>query len=326
MARGAHLGGINMRRFGLTLFTMALIGWVGVMPALAADYPDKPITFTITWKPGGAGDISGRLSAKAAEEVLGQPIKVINKLGGGGSIGFDYVGQQKPDGYNIGWLSASILTTTLLGTLPYAYDEKFEYVCGVTFDATAIAVRADSPHKTLDDFVAAMKANPGQVKIGTAGSSSFTYMVAAALVDKVGAKVTFVPLGKRRMPGLLSGEVDALSVHPPEMMSALKSGKVRFLAISSPKRIDAYKDVPTLNELGLELGMTQFRGIFVPKGTPESVKIALDKAFAAAENDPKLVASANARGFGINYIPYKDFPAYVAKQNDRLKAVAARLK
>jgi tripartite-type tricarboxylate transporter receptor subunit TctC len=315
-----------MRRFGVALFTLALVGWVGVTTALAADYPEKPITFTITWKPGGAGDISGRMAAKAAEAVLGQPIKVINKLGGGGSIGFDYVGQQEPDGYNIGWLSASILTTTLLGQLPYAYDEKFEYVCGVTFDATAIAVRADSPHNTLDDLITAMKANPGQVKIGTAGSGSFTYMLAAALTDKVGAEVTFVPLGKRRIPGLLSGEVDALSVHPPEMMSALKSGKVRFLAISAPKRIDAYGDVPTLNELGLELGMTQFRGIFVPKGTPEAVKIALDQAFAAAENDPRLVAAANERGFGINYIPYKDFPAYVAEQNDLLKAVADRIK
>ncbi len=315
-----------MRRFGAILFSMVLSGFIGLTAALAADYPDKPITFTITWKPGGAGDISGRLSAKAAEAVLGQPIKVINKLGGGGSIGFDYVGQQKPDGYNIGWLSASILTTTLLGKLPYAYDEKFEYVSGVTFDATAIAVRADSPHKTLDDLVAAMKAKPGQVKVGVGGSGSFTYMLAAALIDKVGAKATLVPLGKRRIPGLLGGEVDALSIHPPGLMSALKSGKVRFLAIASPKRVDAYKDVPTLSELGLGLGMTQFRGIFVPKGTPEAVKVALDKAFAAAENDPKLVETANARGFGINYIPYKDFPAYVAKQNDVLKAVAAKLK
>lgn len=315
-----------MRRFGAILFSMVLSGYIGLTAALAADYPDKPITFTITWKPGGAGDISGRLSAKAAEAVLGQPIKVINKLGGGGSIGFDYVGQQKPDGYNIGWLSASILTTTLLGKLPYAYDEKFEYVSGVTFDATAIAVRADSPHKTLDDLVAAMKAKPGQVKVGVGGSGSFTYMLAAALIDKVGAKATLVPLGKRRIPGLLGGEVDALSIHPPGLMSALKSGKVRFLAIASPKRVDAYKDVPTLSELGLGLGMTQFRGIFVPKGTPEAVKVALDKAFAAAENDPKLVETANARGFGINYIPYKDFPAYVAKQNDVLKAVAAKLK
>ena len=315
-----------MKRHGILLSALLVMGWIAQTAAVAAEYPTKPLTFTITWKPGGAGDISGRLSAKAAEAVLGQPIKVINKLGGGGSIGFDYVGQQKPDGYNLGWLSASILTTTILGKLPYAYDAKFDYVCGVTFDATAIAVRADSPYKTLDELIAAMKANPSKIKIGTGGSGSFTYMFMAALSEKVGAKATLVPLGKRRIPGLLGGEVDALSIHPPGLMSALKSGKVRFLAVGSPKRVDAYKDVPTLNELDLGLGMTQFRGIFVPKGTPEAVKVAIDKAFAAAENDARLIKTANERGFGINYIPYKDFPAYVTAQHDVLKKVAEKIK
>lgn len=315
-----------MRGLILALGAAIAISATAQTSALAQEYPTKPITFTITWKPGGAGDISGRLSAKAAEKVLGQPIKVINKLGGGGSIGFDYVGKQSPDGYNLGWLSASILTTTLLGKLPYSYDAKFDYVCGVTFDATAIAVRADSPHKTMKDLIAAMKANPGKVKIGTGGSGSFTYMMAAALADKVGAKATLVPLGKRRIPGLLGGEVDALSIHPPGLIPNLKAGKVRFLAIESPKRVAAYQDVPTFDELGLGLGMTQFRGIFVPKGTPEKIKMMIDKAFAAAQNDPKLIETANARGFGINYIPYKDFPAYVTQQNNVLKKVAGKLK
>ncbi len=314
-----------MFRIVMSLLAVGAIALTAQSPAIAQDFPNKPLTFTITWKPGGAGDISGRLSAKAAEKVLGQPIKVINKLGGGGSIGFDYVGKQKPDGYNIGWLSASILTTTLLGKLPYAYDEKFEYVSGVTFDATAIAVRADAPWKTLDEFIKAMKANPGKIKIGTGGNGSFTFLLAAALLQKQDANATLVPLGARRIPGLLGGEVEALSIHPPGLIPNLKAGKVRFLAIASPKRVEAYKDVPTLKELGMDLGMTQFRGIFVPKGTPESVKQMIDKAFAAAQNDPKLIETANARGFGINYIPYKDFPAYVAQQNEAIKKVASKL-
>ena len=84
-----------------------------------AKYPSKPIEKTITFKAGGAADIAGRLSAKAAEKVLKQPISVVNSLGAGGSVGFDFVGKQKNNGYNIGWLSASILTTTILGKLPY---------------------------------------------------------------------------------------------------------------------------------------------------------------------------------------------------------------
>ncbi len=293
--------------------------------AVAKDYPTKPITMTITFKPGGAADIAGRLSAKAAEKILGKPIKATNKLGGGGSIGFDFVGKQKPDGYNIGWLSASILTTTLLGKLPYGYDQ-FDYVAGVTFDATTIAVRADSPYKTLPEFLAAAKKNPGKIKIGHAGSGSFTFMTAAALVSEQKTKVTFVPVGRRRLPSLLAGEVDAISVHPPELIPSMKAGKVRLLAISAPKRVPAYGDVPTFKELGMDLGFYQFRGVFVPKGTPHSVKAALAEAFKAAATDEKLAATAKEKGFGINYIGLDKFPSYVKEQNALLSKVVANIK
>ena len=293
--------------------------------AVAEDYPTKPITMTITFKPGGAADIAGRLSAKAAEAILGKPIKATNKLGGGGSIGFDFVGKQKPDGYNIGWLSASILTTTLLGKLPYGYDQ-FDYVAGVTFDATTIAVRADSPYKTLPEFLAAAKKSPGKIKIGHAGSGSFTFMTAAALVAEQKTKVTFVPVGARRLPSLLAGEVDAISVHPPELIPSMKAGKVRLLAISAPKRVPAYGDVPTFKEIGMDLGFYQFRGVFVPKGTPQGVKAALAKAFKAAATDAKLAATAKEKGFGINYIGLDEFPGYVKEQNALLSKVVANIK
>lgn len=312
------------------IFFTAVAGLVAASFALApatvtAMYPKKPITMTITFKPGGAADIAGRLSAKAAERLLGKPIKATNKLGGGGSIGFDFVGKQKPDGYNIGWLSASILTTTLLGKLPYSF-EKFDYVCGVTFDATTIAVRADAPWKTLPEFLKAVKKDPKKIKVGHAGSGSFTFMTAAALMAEQKANVTFVPVGKRRLPSLLAGEVHAISVHPPELIPAMKAGKVRLLAISAPKRVAAYKNVPTFKELGMDLGFYQFRGVFVPKGTSSKIKALLASAFKAAATDKKLKAMAKKKGFGINYIGLDEFPGYVKKQNALLSKVVAKIK
>ena len=135
----------------LKIFSILVLSTV-----LASAYPNKPIEKTITFKAGGAADIAGRLSAKAAEKVLKQPISVVNRLGAGGSVGFDFVGKQKNNGYNIGWLSASILTTTILGKLPYDYTH-WDFVCGVTVDATTIAVRSDSPYKTLPELIAASK-------------------------------------------------------------------------------------------------------------------------------------------------------------------------
>lgn len=315
-----------MRKFAYFLAAGLAAAHMTYAPAaVAADYPTKPVTMTITFKAGGAADIAGRLSAKAAEKLLGQPIKATNKLGGGGSIGFDFVGKQKSDGYNIGWLSASILTTTLLGKLPYGYDQ-FDYVCGVTFDATTIAVRADAPWKTLPEFLAAAKSSPGKVKVGHAGSGSFTFMTAAALMSEQKAKVTFVPVGRRRLPSLLAGEVDAISVHPPELIPSMKAGKVRLLAISAPKRVPAYGDVPTFKELNMDLGFYQFRGVFVPKGTPQSVKSKLANAFKAAATDAKLAETAKMRGFGINYIGLDEFPNYVKEQNALLAKVVASIK
>ncbi len=308
-----------MRVIGLPLLIGAL-AIAGPMTVTAGGYPTKPVTMTITFKPGGAADIAGRLSAAAAAKMLGQPISVINKLGGGGSIGFDYVGKQKPDGYNIGWLSASILTTTLLGKLPYDYSH-FDYVCAVTFDATTIAVKADSPWKTLPEFIAAAKKAPKKIKLGHAGTGSFTYMVGSTLMKMEGADVVYVPVGKRRLPSLLSGEVDAISVHPPELVASVRSGDVRLLAISSPKRIDAFPDVPTFAELGMKIDFHQFRGVFVPKGTSLEIKTKLADAFKEAQNDPKLIEAAKQRGFGINYIGIDEFPKYVAEQNALIKSV-----
>ncbi|MBI4458111.1 tripartite tricarboxylate transporter substrate binding protein [Candidatus Uhrbacteria bacterium] len=313
------------RLFAASLGGVVALFLTGTPAAIADNYPDKPITMTITFKAGGAADIAGRLAAKAAERLLGQPITVINKLGGGGATGFDFVGKQAPDGYNVGWLSASILTTTILGNLPYGYDH-FEYVCGVTFDATALAVKADAPWKTLPEFLAAAKKTPKQVKVGHAGTGSFTYMTAAALMAQQKADVTFVPVGARRLPALLAGEVEAISVHPPELLAAMKGGKVRLLAISSPKRVDAYPEVPTFGEIGMELGFYQFRGIFVPKGTPQAVKARLSQAFKASATDPKLLEVAKEHGFGINFIGLDEFPAYVKRQNELLREVIERTK
>ena len=107
-----------------------------------------------------------------------------------------------------------------------------------------------------------------------------------------GAKVVFVPVGKRRTPALLSGEVDAISVHPPELMANVRAGKIRMLAVSTPVKMAGYPKVPTFKSLGMDLGFYQFRGVFVPKGTPKSVIKKLSNAYKAAAKDKALADAA----------------------------------
>ena len=286
--------------------------------ALADDhYPEKPIEMTITFGAGGSADISGRLAAEAASQVLGQPISVVNRTGGGGAIGFEHVRVQEPDGYNIGWLSASILTTTLLGSLPQQWDD-WEYVTNITVEPAAIVVRNDSPWQTMEEFLAAADNTSNRIRIGHAGVGSFTYTAAAALANEAGVEPVFVPVGKRRIPSLLGGEVEAISVHPPEAMSLLRAGEVRFLGVLAPERNAAFSDVPTFAELGYDLGFYQFRGVFVPKGTPEHVKEKLDDAFREASKSEELLSVAEEKGFGVFYIGLDEYTDFVEEQNQLL--------
>ncbi len=297
----------------------AVAGWTA---SAHAAYPTKPVEMTITFKAGGAADISGRTVAKAAEKVLGQPIVAVNRPGAGGTIGFAHIKTAPPTGYKIGWLSASILTGTNMGRLPYDY-RAWDYVARVVFEATAIVVRADSPYKTLPDLVKAAQSKT--LKIGSAGSGSFTRLTASALAQKAGFKFRHVPLGKRRVPSLLGGEVDAISVHPPEVLALHKAGKVRMLAVSFPKRHPAYPKVPLFSEHGWDVGFYQFRGLHVPKGTPAEAVQKLHKAFEAASGDSKVLATAEKRGFLVSYMGPDKFPAFVAEQNELIRKIVVSL-
>lgn len=238
-------------------------GWIGLWllasffgvsgTVHAESYPTKPIEFVILFGAGGSADISGRTLAKATESHLGQPIIPINKPGAGGAIGYAYARSVKPDGYTVVWMSGSLLTVTNLGNLDGDWTQ-FDHVARIAIDTVGIAVRTDAPWKTLQEFVAEAKKNPGKIRVSNSGTGSFTHLGAVAFEIATRAKFTHVPLGvERRVPSLLSGEVEATSVHPSEMISQLKAGQVRFLAITSVKRDPAYPEVPTLKELGYDV-------------------------------------------------------------------------
>lgn len=317
---------MNMKIRNIFKKFLGTITFLILFTNLALAYPEKAIEKTITFKAGSTADITGRITAEIASKDLGQPVVIVNRLGGGGAIGFDHVGKQKNDGYNIGWLSASILTVTLLKNLPYDY-KHWDYVCGVTLEPTSIAVLSKSKYKNLNDLIEAAKKNPGTVKIGHSGVGSFTYTTVAALMKKQGAdKVVYVPVGERNLPSLLAEEVDAISVHPPEILGALKSGEVKMLALSSPKPNATFPNVPTLKSLGMDLGFYQFRGIFVPKGTPQNIIEKLSKSYELASKDKKFQDAAVSGGFDVNFISHRDFTKYVGEQNELLRKALDEIK
>lgn len=290
----------------------------------AESYPTKPLELVILFGAGGSADVSGRALAKATEVHLRQPIVPINKPGAGGAIGYAYVRSAKPDGYTLVWMSGSLITVTNLGNLDGDWGQ-FDHVARIAIDTVGIAVRADAPWKTFQELIAEARKNPGKIKVSNSGAGSFTHLGAVAFEIATGAKFTHVPLGvERRVPSLLSGEVEATSVHPSEMISQLKAGQVRFLAITSAKRDPAYPEVPTLKELGYDTVLDQFRGISVPKGTPRAIIKKLEEAFKKGAEDPGFQKLARESGFAVSFLGPEEFVKYLADQNEVVKKVLAQ--
>jgi len=282
------------------------------------DYPSKPIEFLIPFGAGGSADLMGRALASGTEKVIGQPVVPVNKPGAGGGIMYTELKNANPDGYKVGWNSTSILTSTNIGNVPFDYT-AFEHVCRVGFEGMALAVKADSPWKTFQDFVDFAKKNPGKVKIGNAGTGSGTHL-AAVMMEKVpDIQAVHVPLGaQRRVSSLLGGEVEAICVPLPEAAPQVAAGAFRILATSTEARDPGFKDVPTLKELGYDVVIELFRGISVPKGTPQGVIKKLEEAFKKGSESEGFVKISNQYGFIIDFMGRDEFEKYMKVQNENI--------
>lgn len=277
-----------------------LVVWVGLAVGVLVwgigwaqeRYPSKAINFIIPFDPGGSADIEARVFANVLERVLGQPVVPVNRPGGGGSVAYAFLRTAPKDGYTVGWASSSILTNYRLGTMPFSYKE-FDPVALVSVQAMAWVVRADSPWRTFRELQAYAKANPGKVRVATAGPGSGTDIVALAIAKAAGIEVVRVPLGSgARVPALLRGDVEVASVPVPEAIQQIRGGQLRALVVTSEERDPALPQTPTLKELGFPVTMELFRGIVVPKG------VAAERIQILAEAIRKAVQRQEWREFG----------------------------
>lgn len=277
----------------ILLLTMAVgCSSGGQQPATAAKakFPEKAIDMTILFGAGSAADIVARKLGDLVSKDLGQPVVANNRLGGGGAVGYQYVLGAKPDGYSIVWNSSSINVTHHQGNMPkdQGYD-AFRGVANITQEATAIAVKPDAKWKTIDEFIAYAKEHPGEIKIANSGVGSFNHLIAAAFENAAGIKVKHIPMdAKQSQTALLGGQVDAMVNMAFDVIQQQKAGNMRTLAVVSDKRLTQLPDVPTLKEKGINLDMMMWRGIAVPKNTPDDVVKILEASFMKAGNSQEF--------------------------------------
>lgn len=310
------------------LVTSALVGMLGVLsavPSFAQNYPARPITLIVPWGAGGGTDATARIIGSLLEKDLGQPVTVVNRTGGSGVVGHAAIAAAQPDGYTIGLATVEIGMMHWQG-LTDLTSASYTPIGLVNADPAGVQVRADSPYKTVNELLAAIKANPGKFKGSGTGQGGIWHLAIAGLLrdQKIDpAALPWVP-SNGAAPGLqdmVAGRIEVAPVSLPEARSLIDAGKVRSLAIMNDKPSALYPNVPTLKSaIGSDWTMAAWRGIVAPKGLPAPVRDKLAEAVrkvAASKEYNEFMAS---RGFGVIYAGPDDFAKFMVKSNTELGA------
>jgi tripartite-type tricarboxylate transporter receptor subunit TctC len=316
-----------MRRIFLAA---GLVAAAGLAVAQAA-YPSKPITMIVPFPPGGLADIVGRPVAEALGRELAQPVVIENKSGAGGGIGMAQVAKAPPDGYTIlmALSSYSVLpeADSILGRQQmYAYN-ALRPVARITADPTVLAVRADAPWKTVQDFIEDARKRPGAINFGSSGNYGTMHVPMEILKQVTNVRMTHIPYtgAGPAVVALLSGQVDAVASGPATVLQHVKAGKLRVLAHWGSSRLETMPDVPSLKQAGYDAEYAQWSGLFVPAATPEPIVQRLRAAARAAANDTKVKEVIMNAGSPVLYQDTPEFEKYVQNDVKRMQDVVKRM-
>jgi tripartite-type tricarboxylate transporter receptor subunit TctC len=294
-------------------------------PAAAQNYPSRPITLIVPWGAGGGTDATARIIGSLLEKELGQPVTVVNRTGGSGVVGHAAIASAPPDGYTIGMATVEISMMHWQG-LTDLNGASYTPIGLVNADPAGIEVRADAPYKTVQDLLAAIKANPGKFKASGTGQGGIWHLAIAGLLrdQKIDpSALPWVP-SNGAAPGLqdmVAGGVEVAPVSLPEARSLIDAGKVRSLAVMADKPAALYPNVPTLKAaLGSDWTMAAWRGIVAPKGIPNDVRDKLAAALRKVAASKEYTDFMAQRGFGVIYAGPDDFGKFMAKSDTDLGA------
>jgi tripartite-type tricarboxylate transporter receptor subunit TctC len=291
--------------------TFLMVCMLGATPVMAQDFPSRPIELIVGFAPGGGTDMTARALANGNTKYLGQPIVVTNKAGASGTLAAQYVTSAKPDGYTL--LVGGGSETIAVGhfrKLPYDPVGDFECVMNVVRQSISFSVRADSPWKTFQDFVADAKKNPDKYSYASSGVGSLYHAAGMVLEKKTGIRLRHVPFkgGAETLTGVLGGHVDLAVSAPDEAFALIEAKKVRPLVVFSATRDALIPDVPTLKEVGIDFYMENMKGLMAPKGTPKAVVQKIhDGVKRMMAEDPAFRDSLKKVNLEMRYLNGEDF-------------------
>ena len=302
--------GQKMKRRGL----LAGVGAMVLAPHLArAAWPERPLQLIVPFAAGGGTDISARTMAQFLERELGQPVVVQNRPGAGGEIGLSAIADARPDGYTIGIINTPGIVTIPIERSPRWSLASFTFIAGVVEDPTTFAVHPESPMRSIADLVAAAKAKPGEVTVGTQGVGSAGHISALLLEQAAGIRFECVSYAGSAPAAvaLMRRDIQVTTASLGESLTFAQQQPWRVLGLMSSTRSEFAPDLPTFKEAGYDISGGSLRGIGAPRGLPPDVVRRLSSAIVAVLRHPEF-REASARTFQpLRFLESAEYVAYL---------------
>jgi len=270
-----------------------------------AEYPDRPVTVINPFPAGGLSDLVARAIVAGVKRSFPKGIAVVNRPGAGGSIGMSEVVAANPDGYTLGHATLpSLVAQSQMNVLPYKTPDDYVPVINIVAYYSMLAVNADSPWKTANEFLSAVRAQPGKVRVGSSGVGTTAHLDLEELVRSAKIEVAHVPFSgwAEGSTALLGKHIDALTVNPGEVRPLVDAKRIRIIAAFAPARSPFYPDVPTFKEFGYDAAVELWFLLIAPKGTPPAVVQFIHDKAKTAMDDPAFQKFVKSREIEIHYL------------------------
>lgn len=307
---------------------VAAAALLAVAGPAAAWEPTKPIKIIVGFSPGGGTDLVARNLVASSQEFFPVPLVVVNKTGAGGTLAADFVKNQKADGYTL-LVAGGSESTSIPNHREVSYTlDDFRGVLRCIRSRIYIVSHKDSGIKSIDDLKSKAEANPGKLAYGSSGQGSLYHSTMLLTTKALGIDMRHVPYqgGAPMMAALLGGHIDITLAGPEEMVAQVQAGTVVPLALASESRLEAYKDVPTMMELGYDVYIENQKGIVVPAGTPDDVVQYLHENFKKGLESKVWQSLAGKLSMETSYLDGEEFMAAMKKMsaniNDAVKSLA----
>ena len=286
--------------------------------AYALDYPSRPVRFVVGFPAGSATDIVARLIAQSLSEQLGQQFIVEDRPGAGSNIAAEVVVRADPDGYTLLQVaSPNAINATLYDNLSFNFIRDIVPVAGIMRYPYVVVVNPSFPAKTVPEFIAYAKANPGKINMASAGNGTAPHVFGALFMIMTGVNLLHVPYRGPYFADLMAGQVQVVFSPLPSTIGYIKAGTLRALAVTTAMRSEAAPDIPALGDFVPGYEASSWQGVGAPKGTPAAIIDTLNSAINAVTADPRMKARlADLGGTVLSGSP-ADFGKLIADETDK---------